>query len=691
MDTERTEETRSLVISDFRNLGISALRKSKDERTVLKINRSLKKDELGGLVIILGGNNCGKSNVLDAVAKYPKQIFDDDDQTDFIPAPKMPRLEMDIAGGKYGEIVPPKIAIGTAKCKIFGAVPDVLLYIFRQKESFDLFNEWVGKDNEFRDDIEAYLNRNEEQIRCEYSSMDREYGEALAYILRNRRGINGDSIEEIANALENGDISQYIDRELEVLVKGTPIDDVEVVGFEKRRAGDRNCSIPRYVRKDRLDEYYSNQGGIKGIAKKAAELFVRGKKPYDPIGDLKITDLSGGVKKTEVIPDAFSDVYGYNLSSNVYKYRARKISNADLTSSVDSTNEFITRLFSILGYENKSIINKYYEIPSNRDNLEEELNKELLTVSKELNRLLNAGDREYGMRIRLDKSEIRLSISCGGNKAINLDHQSEGFRWIFGFFINFLMSKKFVAGDIVIIDEFGGLLNFGTVAELTDILRDFSRKHGITFIIATQNPMAVDISHLDEVRMVVPRIDGGSDILNDFTQFGKEDCTDVLRPIVASMTVGRNYLRSENRSTVFVEGYRDYFYLSGFNALMGYDVDFVPVNGITENTSAEGLCRTLRSLERNPILIADEGIHDPASIEEMSGNGVQVYTVSEIFDGGKRSVTDLFSEDDRERLSAEDASFDHAACLSHSIPSDKKMTEETKNNFRRILDYISLG
>ena len=149
-----------------------------------------------------------------------------------------------------------------------------------------------------------------------------------------------------------------------------------------------------------------------------------------------------------------------------------------------------------------------------------------------------------------------LSISCGPNKSLNLDHQSEGFRWIFGFFINFLMSKKFVAGDIVIVDEFGGLLNFGTVAELTEILREFSRKHGITFVMATQNPMAIDIDHLDEVRMVVPRDDGGSDILNDFTEFGRGECTDVLRPIVASMTVGRNFLRSENRSTVFVENYR---------------------------------------------------------------------------------------------------------------------------------------
>ena len=689
MGTDNGNETRSLMISDFRNLGVSALRKSKDERTFLKINRSLKKDELGGLVIILGGNNSGKSNVLDAVAKCSKGEFDEStDYTDFITAPKKPRLEIDIAGGKYGEISAPKMAIGTAKCKVFGPAQDVILYILRQRESFELFNKWMGDEGS---DLESYMNRNEERIRCNYSSIGHEDGEAYAYILRNREGVTGSGLDEVANAFENGDISDFIGTSLEVFVKGTPIEGLEIVGYEKRRVGGTACILPRYMTKENAEEYRASQSGIKGIAKKASSILPWNKKDYDPLEELAIVDLSGGVKDTEVTKDAFSDAYGYNLSNRVFKYRPRPISNSDLTTDVGDINEFITRIFSLLGYENKTIINKYYENPNNRDRMEMELNEELKSISKELNRLLNSENREYGLRIRLDKAEIRLSISCGGNKSLNLDHQSEGFRWIFGFFINFLMSKKFVAGDMVIIDEFGGLLNFGTVAELTQILREFSRRYGITFIIATQNPMSIDIDHLDEVRMVVPRADGGSDILNDFTEFGRGECMDVLRPIVSSMTIGRNFLRSENRSTVFVEDYRDYFYLSSFNAMMGYDIDFIPVNGITEFTSPETFAKALRSMERNPVLLADKGIHDDEALEELERNKVQVYTVSEIFDGSKTSVADLFSKDDADRLSVAEATFDHAAGLSYSIPSDESISDETKDNFRKVLDYISLG
>ena len=686
MDTDGSKNgTRSLQISDFKNLGVSALRRSKGERTFLKINRSLKKDELGGLVILLGGNNSGKTNVLDAVAKVTRKDFNDDDYTDFIQAPKVPDLRLDIGGWGVDEIAAPKIVIGTANCKLRGKASDVLLYILRQKESFDLFCEWT----EGPEEIEDYMNLIERTIKCRPSAIGEE-GKAIAHVLRHREGILGEDLDEIANSFEDGDISRYTN-DLELSVKGTPIDDVVIADFEKVRGDGFSCIVPVYVRKDRLDEYRSSHGGFKEMAKKAVNIFGRGRKQYDQLGDVIITDLSGGVKDTEVIPDPFSDLYGYNISNKVYRYSNKRISNSDLASSIDDPNEFITRIFSILGYDNKSIINKYYEIPSNRDNLEVKLNKELEVISRDLNRLLNAGEREYGLHIRLEKSEIRLTISCGDNKSLNLDHQSDGFKWIFGFFINFLMSKKFVAGDMVIIDEFGGILNFGTVAELTDILHDFGIAHGITFIIATQNPMAVDISHLDEVRMIVPRADGASDILNDFTEFGNGECTDVLRPIVASMTIGRNFLRSERRATVFVENHMDYFYLSSFNAMMRYDVDFIPVNGITDSTSPEGFVKALRSIERDPVLLADLGLHDESFIKGLQDGGVQVYTIPEMTDGEKDSVVGLFSQRDNSRLSVTDGSFDHAAVLSHSIPDDGSMDDETKENFRRVLDYISLG
>ena len=245
MDTDNTNNTRSLIISDFRNLGVSALRKNRGDRTSLKINRSLRKDELGGVVIILGGNNSGKSNVLDALAKCTKGEFDEEkDFTDFIPMPKKPNLVLDIAGGAYGKITQPKISTGSGKFKVIGIVPDVLLYMLRQKESFELFKKWMDRGGEDPADLEHYMNENERRIRRLISgTAEAGEGEVYAYILRNREGILGEDIVEIANALEEGNLSKYADDRLELLIKGTQVEGVELVDYVKVDEG----TVPVYV------------------------------------------------------------------------------------------------------------------------------------------------------------------------------------------------------------------------------------------------------------------------------------------------------------------------------------------------------------------------------------------------------------------------------------------------------------
>ena len=687
-DGKKRDETRSLVISDFRNLGVSALMKDEgDNKAVFKINRSLKKDELGGLVVILGSNNSGKSNVLDAVAKYPQQQFTEDDVTDFISSPKPPHLEMDVAGNRYKKLALPKILPGLGRCTVMGSVQDVLLFILRQTESFNLFREWAAKEKIDCGDVKDYVNEFEVQIRAickgEYTD-DRGYCRGYAYVLRNRKDIAGMELGDTVNDLETGNLASHSGN-LEWQINGTPIDSLVIMEYKKvPEAG----KVPRYMYRDEAEEILAKQSGLKKISAKVAKT-LRLKKEYDPSEDVILVDLPGGVKPTKVVEDAFSKEYGYNLSNRVFRYTQNRICNADMSSGVKKPNTFITNVFSLLGYRNKSIINKYYDSFERRKKIEDDLNERLKPISELLNQLLRSGERKYNLSIRLEAEEIRFSIKYGDIN-INLDHQSEGFRWMFGFFINFLMSNKFVAGDIVIIDEFGGLLNFGTVKVLSDNLREFSKKHGITFVIATQNPMAVDIRHLDEVRMIMPREDGGSDILNDFTEFAKEDDMDVLEPIIGSMTIGRDYLRTGGRSTVFVEDYRDYFYLNGFNTLLGYNIDFIPLNGITNSTSEDKIAEKLRSIEHAPVLLVNSGIHDDDSIEKLKENKVQVENISEIIKG-KASVTDLFSDEDKAKLSPAEASFDRAACLSYRLPNDESITDETKKNFKKVLDYISLG
>jgi energy-coupling factor transporter ATP-binding protein EcfA2 len=70
---------RSLVLENYRNLGVG-------KATTLVLNHSLKKEDLGGLVILVGPNNSGKSNVLDALRTVVpnKQPLSKDDRPDFL-------------------------------------------------------------------------------------------------------------------------------------------------------------------------------------------------------------------------------------------------------------------------------------------------------------------------------------------------------------------------------------------------------------------------------------------------------------------------------------------------------------------------------------------------------------------------------------------------------------------------------
>lgn len=70
---------RSLRIESYRNIGF---KDEKSHRERLVINNSLKKGELGDLVILIGANNSGKSNVLSALETFGKGQLQERDVTD---------------------------------------------------------------------------------------------------------------------------------------------------------------------------------------------------------------------------------------------------------------------------------------------------------------------------------------------------------------------------------------------------------------------------------------------------------------------------------------------------------------------------------------------------------------------------------------------------------------------------------
>ncbi|MCQ2084520.1 MAG: hypothetical protein MJZ21_00050 [archaeon] len=672
--TEHTNESRSLVISDFRNLGVSDTENNVKGQAVLKLNRSLEKNRLGGIVTILGGNNSGKSNVLSALTKVRKGEFDDNDRTDFAKAPRNPSVSFSITDGRYGELAAPQIVRGKERCTLRGKVSEVLLYILRQKESFELYREFMTLSPERADDIEGYMNNNDAFARGKPCTDD---SKAYSYILRHRTDIQCADLAQLTDVLDNGQYESMKDREITLSAKGTRIDEVVFIDEEVGFLGDLMGMKPQFVRKDRVEEFRRNQKGLKTIAKLAASIMRSGKEDSDL--DVKIIDFAGGIKETVTVPDEFSARYGYNLGTNVYQYSRRKISDQDFECSSDRREGFIPGLFASLGYDVETILSEsYLESANTIKKLEDEVNTELAEISDTFNRLLNFGNRPYSMSMRIGDRRISFSLRCG-NTPLRIDHQSEGFRWIFEFFLNFLLSKKFVAGDIIVVDEYGGLLNPGTVRELTRTLREFGKNNGLTFVLATQNPMAVDISRLEEVRIVAPREDGSAVILNDFTEFFG-DSTDAVKPVTDCLTVGRGYLRGGKYSTVFVGSDYDYFLLNAMNRILGTDVDVIPVNGDADD---EELAKVLLEMEHSPILLSDK---DEGFVSKMKDLGVTVVSAREF---GKTGLEDLLSDEDMCKVVSRDGNFDEKSTIADNL-TEKGISETTSADFKEFIDYISM-
>lgn len=85
--------TRSIIFENFRNLGISD---SKQENLSNKLQLgSIDREHIGGLLDLLGGNNDGKSNVLDGLVALSQSKLQDNDKPDYRGHKEEPKLTLE--------------------------------------------------------------------------------------------------------------------------------------------------------------------------------------------------------------------------------------------------------------------------------------------------------------------------------------------------------------------------------------------------------------------------------------------------------------------------------------------------------------------------------------------------------------------------------------------------------------------
>ena len=641
---------RFLKIKNFKNIGIT---KEEDQWERLYLNNSLDKDKIGELIILIGENNVGKSNILDAIntislaSKSKKSQNFKNCMPDFMDyeecLPKLKLVYKDDENNSY----------------------DLELNI-DENGNAELLNS-ITKDTKI---IEPELNLDKviKEIESKFSS----YTEEI-------RGY--------------GD---YYELDNIIKVYNNIIDSKENINTKYVKLKGLYARLAKFFRY--FVDYYNGRVGYSLQIKELTFIDL------DTIAYIKQKDV-----------DIIKEKYDIDFIPNIVLYKEEHIKDEDLITTPEEIKDskFFNSLFKAIGkpistvktnYEksNPAFIKKYQENINKRlkDIVNDRFN-ELFFQKSELETLETT--QNYDFSIELEENRIYLSI-CKNDEVLTLSKQSVGFKWFFNFFFNFLYTNELKAGDIVLMDEPEIHLSIPGRRDLRKFIKKFAKDTGITFIATTHNPSFVDIDYLDELRIIKNNKDGrGVKIQSNFSALA-DDEVDTLDSIINSFGILRSDLTREYK-IIFVEGITDYNYLTAFKLLYNKDKEdkkeydkklnivFIPIYGLgkDDNEMEKKLDKLIQF--KDAILLTDGDTRGNAfkklcDNEKLKGR-LTVIQLTEI-ENSFKNIENLFAQSDKEKFKdiIENKGIEKSSPFKNSI-AQLELDAKTIENFNKVLKYLN--
>ena len=624
---------RALRIEGYRNIGF---KDEKPHRERLVINNSLNKGELGDLIILIGANNAGKSNVLDALETFGNKQIQERDVTDL-----------------YME----------EECR----KPALTLFA-RNTEKEDEF----AYKKEYQQADEIVYPEEDSEIKFQFVTVEN-FARSLRRISDAERHYIGTS--ELYS-LQESFSEKYEDNQFtenELLDVTTDVFKVlESLQRQYGRSGDWN--------------YFYNQTSNTEIMKEYSVSHNTGNTSYRNILNEKYLAKYGYSFIPSILTYKNNDITNNNLVSDYNNISSNKFFSALFNSIEFDTSKIKNAYETFQKQNNKGVLSQ----------LENNINKKLKSVAEKFNKLYFIEDAVYSFKIDLESERIFFSL-FRGEQSISLDYQSTGFKWFFNLFFNLLNSTDLNPGDIIIMDEPATNLHVKGQRELRGFLKEFAIHNDISIVIATHSPFLIDLDYLDEIRVVVNK-DNITSIENNFAAVNEND-PDSLLPIKDSLTVENHILVNPEEKVVFVEGITDYNYLTAFKILFKKEgITFLPINGVgkTKEECEKITQRLMKIRKKDPVLLVD---NDKAGncIKEVNKDNkdFRIISLSEA-DENFKTIESLFSDGDKGKFGLVDESgktVKHASTSTifknHILKNQDEVSEETKANFEKLFETIS--
>ena len=378
---------KALRIEAFRNIGFKN-KKPNTERLVL--SHSLKKNEIGDLIILIGANNSGKTNVLEALDIYSNSEISTRDVSD---------LFME------------------EECR----EPSLTLSYKNDKgdKEYSLKKTMDGKRQA------NYPKENEDSNRIEFEYLNQEN------IL--------DELEKTAHYTE------YF------LHNSTFRKMIQSCNFEKLTKNEfqkivlTSFSLVDKIASKNNSKYRSFMNAIRNGSKWYYEYIKYKENHSDPLKILE-TDF-----RKEFNYDFNSKISYYEeriISNDHLSCSPDEIENnfffSKLLNSINTKPEEILKAYEVFEEQknNKGVLKQ----------LEKKLNKKLAKTSSDFNKLYYLENNKYSFNIDLESETIYFSI-FRNEQSLYLDYQSTGFKWFFNLYFGLLNSIELNTGDIIIMDE----------------------------------------------------------------------------------------------------------------------------------------------------------------------------------------------------------------------------------------------
>ncbi|GAA8875514.1 hypothetical protein HpEKA22_02440 [Helicobacter pylori] len=437
------------------------------------------------------------------------------------------------------------------------------------------------------------------------------------------------------------------------------------------------------------------------------------------------------------------EVYSiYNKLFNIPKKYLQKINQESLKEikqskypfNIEAKGEYNNNVWQLEFFNDKSCLLFKVNFTKILENIAEilETNMQLkmdFLIAKEFNKLLAIAQDDhqdnYQLKIRVEyepkssckiKLEIHDCRKSDNQKPIILSQQSTGFQWAFNFMFGFLYNMgsnfSFNKNIIYVMDEPAAHLSVPAKKEFRKFLKEYAHKHNTTFVLATHDPFLVDTDHLDEIR-IIEKKEEGSAIENTFNYSLKNDAnrnSDALDKIKRSLGVSQNVFHNpQKHRIIFVEGTTDYCYLSAFKLYFNkrkFKNDpilftFLPISGLKDNQKdMQKTIQKLHELDNNPIVLIDDDRKDGSDPQKAKSERfkkankemkepIKILQLSSC-DENFKQIEHCFSANDREEYAKNKCMELAMAFKARLLYSEKDdvVSEETKNNFKKLFEWI---